>query len=82
MAAAPAAKRTVAESCIDYLALELVNAYHTQLQGPPLQVGSGRLPPQAAGAAVPIAAAAAMLLGALLLTPCLAALPGRQRWMR
>jgi hypothetical protein len=34
---APAAKRAVAESCIDFLTLELVNNYRRQLQGPPLQ---------------------------------------------
>lgn len=37
--ATPAAKRAVAESCADYLTLELVNNYRRQLQGPPLQVG-------------------------------------------
>lgn len=45
MSATPAAKRAVAESCIDYLTLELVNTYRKQLQGPPLQVNSTRPPP-------------------------------------
>ncbi len=40
MSATPAAKRAVAESCIDYLTLELVNNYRRQLQGPPLQVSA------------------------------------------
>lgn len=45
MSATSAAKRAVAESCIDYLTLELVNTYRKQLQGPPLQVNSTRPPP-------------------------------------
>lgn len=43
--ATPAAKRAVAESCVDYLTLELVNNYRKQLQGPPLQVGCAPPPP-------------------------------------
>lgn len=36
----PASKgRECAESCIDYLTLQLVHHYRHQLQGPPLQVG-------------------------------------------
>lgn len=32
------ASRQCAESCVDYLTLELVHHYRTQAQGPPLQV--------------------------------------------
>lgn len=32
-------QRELAESCVDYLTLELVHHYRTQLEGPSLQVG-------------------------------------------